>query len=228
MVGGAYYLWKAPPLDQYPFVWALGAAVLVLSVGALLTDRFGRRAMDPSLRGHRGPPSGEDPARAREVALVLVAGVEFLSVAVYSVFATYARNIKDPLVSPAAVIVRQPTQVSASSGTGTAASARPPITARRTRLQAIWGLYVGESDDHVYLAWTERLPVENPEHEPLRHARLVGLRRDAVVDISISSVVAPRSAKVIAPALCQQLVDRVVASRPPKCVGRLQEGKTGK
>jgi hypothetical protein len=40
---------------------------------------------------------------------------------------------------------------------------------------------------------------------------------------SIASIVPPASAKVVAPELCKQLVDRVLAQRAPKCIGHLQE-----
>jgi hypothetical protein len=230
LVGGAYYLWKAPPLDQYPFEWGLGAALLVLMVGAILVDRIGSHLMEPV----NGPLRDEAGLqRPGDVALALVAAVAFLTVAVYSVLATYARNLKDPLVNPAAVVVRAIPMPGGGEITGAEGSGSDLPT---SSLRGIWGLYVGESDDHVYLAWTEMLPRENaegeplnPGREPLRHARLIGVRREAVVDVAIGGVVAPRSAGIIAPVLCRQLVDQVPDQLRPECIGRLKEkAKSGK
>jgi hypothetical protein len=128
LLGGAYYLWKAPPLDQYPFEWGLGAALLVLVVGAIFVDRFGSRLMDPGKSPLRNEAGLQ---RARNLALALVAAVAFLTVAVYSVLATYARNLKDPLVSPAAVIE--------SLSCPPAARPEEPKTLRRSRRHPICG-----------------------------------------------------------------------------------------
>jgi hypothetical protein len=223
LVGGAYYLWKAPPLDEYPFLWGFGAATLLLLVGAIAVDHFGNRSMNTS-QGDVGTDDAAPLWRSSNGALASVIAIAFVAVAMYSVFVTYARNIKDPWLNPAALLVREPVRLSTSQGEQVAGAASERST---SQLQAAWGIYVGTSDDRVYLAWTTRVPVENPDREPLRHARLIGFRREDVVDIAIGSLVPPRPAKVIAPGLCQQLIARVAGPRP-ECVGHLQPGKSGK
>jgi hypothetical protein len=132
--------------------------VLVLVIGAILVDRLGRRVMDPDADGQRVRVDA-DVERARNIALGCVGAVVFIGVAVYSVFATYARNIKDPLVSPTAVLVRDSAQLSAGP---TGGAERRESDAATPGLQALWGLYVGQSDDHLYVAWTKKLPADNP------------------------------------------------------------------
>jgi hypothetical protein len=224
LVGGAYYLWKAPPLDRYPFLWGFAAAILLLLVSAIVVDHLGNRAMEPR-QGGRPADDAAMLRRASNIALAFVTAVAFLGVAMYSVCVTYARNIKDPWLNPTAVLVRAAVPLSA---TQTGQRADGGSEAIIPQLQAVWGIYVGQSDDHVYLAWTRHdIPVNNPEREPLRHARLIGFRREDVVDIAIGSLVPPRPAMVTAPGLCQQLIARVTGPRP-ECVGHLEPGKSGR
>jgi hypothetical protein len=91
--------------------------ITVLLIGAFFIDRFGRRlsksrsspadAPADGANAQAAPPNVAGTSDPRMIGLALVWAVAFLTVCVFAVFETYAKNLDDPRVRPVALVVRE-------------------------------------------------------------------------------------------------------------------------